>query len=102
MPGYAELMAILQNDPWYKALPAPVRTKVDKYPPALYKLGNEIVTIYSYTEEDDGTCKKCRVYIPQKYNPGVEPGRNYIGVKFTKLELIKLSSGEAVKNKVIC
>lgn len=77
---------------WFLSRPIAVREAILKYPPhKTYRLKstNQIVRIYSYSEDDDGKCKECRITVLPKDNPTVLIPRVVFGIKFKDLEMIK-------------
>lgn len=68
-------------------LPPGVRKAVEAFPPdRLYRMkGGHRVTIESYGEEDDGSCKTCTVRVSGDFNLVVFE-REVFGVSFDSLE----------------
>lgn len=80
---------------WIDSLPEGPRAKANEYPPnKLYRMkdGHRVV-MYSYDENDDGTCTTCQVIVSAKYN-FVMFERRVFGVSFDDLEECDLPGPE--------
>lgn len=63
-----------------------------QYPPGLYRLkptGQKVVLI-CYSEEDDGSCRTCRVSVSPAYNPECLMPREVFGIEFKDLEPVDI------------
>lgn len=61
------------------------------YPPGRYllKTTGQKVVIRSYSEDKNGTCNTCTVFVLQKDNPGLLFERTVFDVPFANLEPIE-------------
>ena len=76
---------------WFESRPKYVQEKILAYPPGsryLYKPTGQIVTLYSY-EEEDGKCETCKVIALAKESGGwQQEDRLVFGIPFNELEEI--------------
>lgn len=80
------LMKRIISDPWYKSRPSSVKAAVRTWPPGRYllKTTGQQVEIYSYTEDEDGKCRTCKVIVKKGHNLGFL----VFGIPFGELKLI--------------
>jgi hypothetical protein len=75
---------------WFKNLPPKVQDAARQYPPGLYRMmtTGQIVKLVCYTENQDGSCDKCRVQISPEYEPTCIFPREVFGIKLKYLKRV--------------
>jgi hypothetical protein len=78
---------------WFHTRPETVQKRILSHPPDrryLLKDTNQVVRLYSYEEDDDGSCDTCQVLVLQEDNPHklLIFERRVFGIEFDDLEAV--------------